>query len=60
MFSRLDEHVLHLSTSLTFDLVDFTQMYTTLKLFSFFSICDRECLIEYIDAESDQGSFETA
>ena len=53
-------NVLHLSMSLTFHLVDFTQMYSTLKLFASVFYYDREYLIEFIDAESDQGSFETA
>ena len=53
-------NILYLSTSLTFDLVDFTQMYSTLKLFSLVGIYDCEYLVGFIDAESDQGSFETA
>ena len=53
-------NILHLSMSLTFDLVDFTQMYSTLKLFSLVYNYDCEYLIEFIDTESDQGSFVTA
>ena len=46
--------------SLTFDTVDFTQFYSTLKLFASAFYYDREYLSEFIDTESDQGSFETA
>ena len=53
-------NVMHLSMSLTFDLVDFTQVYSTLKLFASSFNYDHEYLIEFIDAESDQRSFETA
>ena len=43
--------------SLTFDLVDFTQLYSTLKLFASDFNYDHEYLIKFIDAKSDQGSF---
>ena len=35
-------------------------MYSTLKLFSLVYNYDCEYLIEFMDYESDQGSFETA
>ena len=46
--------------SLTFDPVDFTQIYSTLKLFASGFNYDREYLIKFMGYESDQGSFETA
>ena len=52
--------VLYLSMSLTFDSVDFTQFYSTLKLFASHFNYDREYLIKFMGNESDQGSFETA
>ena len=45
--------------SLTFDLVDFTQIYSTLKSFTSGFNYDCEYLIEFMGYESDQGSFET-
>ena len=53
-------NILHLSMSLTFDLVDFTQLYSTLKLSASGFNYDCEYIIELIDVESDQGIFETA
>ena len=52
-------NVLHVSMFLIFDLVNFAQMYSTLKLFSLVYNYDHEYLIEFIHAESDQGSFGT-
>ena len=53
-------NILYLSMSLTFDLVDFTQIYSTLKLFTSGFNYDLEYLIKFMGYESDQGSFETA